>query len=378
MTLHPTDPALGALTPNQFFRRRATRGLLFMVAMCTGIAVFLTILDGGWAGKFIYSFSIGLSCWLISDGVRVTVSWILDHRRVWRGMGPPDHPGFDVGWSGMVTLTVCAVLLGPSLGLAIADALTGNQSPRLWDLSARATQITLAVSVLGTLVAVAVLSAQDRATAMRARAEAAQRETAETQLRLLQSQLEPHMLFNTLANLRVLIGLDPPRAQAMLDRLIAFLRATLLASRLDAHPLADEFARVEDYLALMAVRMGHRLQTRLVLPAELAALPVPPLLLQPLVENSIKHGLEPKIQGGRIEVTAAVDGLDGRFLMLQVRDTGVGPAAPAAAGTRFGLEQVQSRLRTLHGDAGTVRLEPATDAEGGTVAILRFPLPLSP
>ena len=88
---------------------------------------------------------------------------------------------------------------------------------------------------------------------------AAERSAAEAQLKLLQSQLEPHMLFNTLANLRVLIGTDPARAQAMLDRLIAFLRATLTASRSGSHALADEFDRLGDYLALMAVRMGPRL-----------------------------------------------------------------------------------------------------------------------
>jgi sensor histidine kinase YesM len=359
-------------TPTASFRRRLARGLMFMVALCTSIAVFLTIIDGGFKGKLIYSFSIGMCCWLITDGVRLLLSWAMDHRRERRGLGQPAQPGFDIGWLGMLALVMGAVVLGPPLGLAIADAITGNRSPRIWDLGSRATQITLAISVLATLVAVAVLSAQERAAAMRLRAQAAQREAAETQLRLLQSQLEPHMLFNTLANLRVLIGLDPLRAQAMLDRLIGFLRATLTASRLDSHPLTDEFARVEDYLALMAVRMGPRLQTRLLLPAELAAVPVPPLLLQPLVENCIKHGLEPNIQGGRIEVSAA---RDGRQLVLSVRDTGVGLEAPASAGTRFGLEQVRARLRTLHGDAATLRLEPAADPEGGTLATIRLPLP---
>ncbi len=163
----------------------------------------------------------------------------------------------------------------------------------------------------------------ERLSSARAAAATAQRQAAEHQLRLLQSQLEPHMLFNTLANLRVLIGIDPPRAQAMLDRLIAFLRATLAASRAGTHSLADEFARLDDYLALMAMRMGARLQPVLTLPPALAALPVPPLLLQPLVENSIRHGLEPKVEGGRIEVSAA---LEGGQLLLTVLDSGVGLA----------------------------------------------------
>ena len=180
------------------------------------------------------------------------------------------------------------------------------------------------------------------------------------------------MLFNTLANLRVLIGLDPPRAQAMLDRLIAFLRSTLAASRRPWHPLADEWARIDDYLALMAVRMGPRLQARLALPPELASLPVPPLLLQPLVENSIQHGLEPQVEGGRIEVSAS---REGDRLVLRVRDTGVGLDAAGTPGTRFGLVQVRQRLATVYGEAAALRLESAADAEGGALATLTLPMP---
>ena len=164
--------------------------------------------------------------------------------------------------------------------------------------------LILMLSLGFTVSAVYFLYSRGRLAALQAAAEAAQRSAAEAQLKLLQSQLEPHMLFNTLANLRVLIGADPVRAQTMLDRLIAFLRATLAASRSGSHALADEFARIDDYLALMAVRMGARLAVRIELPAALRELPVPALLLQPLVENAIRHGLEPKVDGGRIEVRA--------------------------------------------------------------------------
>src|SRR5690606_21211369 len=141
----------------------------------------------------------------------------------------------------------------------------------------------------------------------------------EARLKLLEAQLEPHMLFNTLANLRALIAVDPQRAQEMLDHMIAYLRATLDASRATSHPLAAEFERLRDYLALMAIRMGPRLAFQLELPPALAAQPVPTLLLQPLVENSIRHGLEPQVQGGRIKVTARQEG---EALVLEVLDTG--------------------------------------------------------
>jgi len=201
--------------------------------------------------------------------------------------------------------------------------------------------------------------------------QAAQRQAAEHQLKLLESQLEPHMLFNTLANLRVLIGVDPQRARAMLDQLIAFLRATLAGSRAAQHPLRAEFARLTDYLALMQVRMGGRLQTRVELPEALAELPVPPLLLQPLVENCIKHGLEPALAGGCIDVRAA---RDGGTLVLSVRDTGAGLSTPAVEGTQFGLVQVRERLAALYGARAALTLTRADDAEGGTLATIRLPI----
>jgi LytS/YehU family sensor histidine kinase len=165
--------------------------------------------------------------------------------------------------------------------------------------------------------------------------------------------------------------MDPPRAQAMLDRLIGFLRATLEASRSGSHSLASEFARIGDYLELMKIRMGDRLQPRLELPAELSDQPVPPLLLQPLVENAIKHGLEPHVHGGQLVVSAEREGDE---LVLRVRDTGAGLSGVASNGTRFGIQQVKDRLRTLHGERASLDLSPAADADGGTMATVRLPL----
>jgi LytS/YehU family sensor histidine kinase len=206
---------------------------------------------------------------------------------------------------------------------------------------------------------------------LEAHTQAAMRTAAENQLKMLESQLEPHMLFNTLANLRVLIGLNPPRAQEMLDRMISFLRATLEASRTGSHPLSTEFDRIRDYLDMMQVRMGQRLQFKLDLPADLAALPVPPLLMQPLVENAIKHGLEPKIQGGKIEVAARHEG---DALLLSVRDTGVGLGKLASNGTNFGLQQVRERIGTLYGNDAKLELISIDDKEGGTLATIHLPM----
>ncbi|KPF50513.1 hypothetical protein IP87_18665 [beta proteobacterium AAP121] len=358
-------------------RQEAPRTLLVLVALSVGIALFLTVLDGrGFWPKLVYSACIGVCCTVIVDGTRVAWCWLIDRVRTARGQ-PLDEPHAASGWRGVVPGGVLAVLLGPSSGMWLADQFTGMRSPSLLNFGPAA-RITLVITLLATIVTVVIISTLERLASARAQAEAAQRQAAENQLRLLQSQLEPHMLFNTLANLRVLIGLDPQRAQAMLDRLIAFLRATLAASRQAEHALAEEFRHTDDYLALMAVRMGPRLQVNLQLPPDLAALPLPPLLLQPLVENAIKHGLEPKVEGGRLDVSARRELTQaGAQLVLQVRDTGVGlggPQGTAPPGSGFGLEQVRTRLRTLYGDAASLTLSPAVDAEGGALVTLLLPL----
>jgi len=285
LALPPPMTALAAA--NIRWRKRLPRQCLVLLAVCLVISVLLYALDGGKFGvKLTYSLCIGLACTLIND-----LSWLIlaagyDRQRSLRGL-PPSSAPFNTGWAGILPAAFICLLLGPPLGQWMADSLLGFRSTNLFDFSNPTTRVTLLISGLATLVLILVLSGDERLASARAQAEAAQRLAAENQLRMLQSQLEPHMLFNTLANLRVLIGLDPNRAQAMLDRLIAFLRATLNASRTTLHPLSSEFQHVDDYLALMTIRMGPRLSVKLDLPADLGTVQVPPLLLQPLVENCI-------------------------------------------------------------------------------------------
>jgi hypothetical protein len=321
--------------------------------------------------SLIYGLSISILCWFCIDFGRLALA---------RGLlryGSRVTPQLEGGWPGwqwMVGVVVVGSAIGFSGGTAIGDWITGQNSPTLLDVHSLREMLSL---LLMSLVPAIIITYFFYYRSMIAEKEAAmltaQRQAAENQLKLLESQLEPHMLFNTLANLRVLIGMDPPRAQAMLDQLIAFLRSTLNASRTSAHPLSAEFARTADYLALMQIRMGARLATRLDLPASLAGAPVPPLLLQPLVENAIKHGLEPSVHGGRVDVTAV---RDGGHLRLEVRDTGVGlGGAPAdQLGTRFGLTQVRERLAALYGERATFELTDAAGPEGGTQATIRLPL----
>ncbi|WP_263573318.1 sensor histidine kinase [Roseateles oligotrophus] len=182
-----------------------------------------------------------------------------------------------------------------------------------------------------------------------ARAEAVKRQA-------MQAQIEPHMMFNTLANLKSLIRFDPAEAGRMLDLFIVYLRATLSSSRAETTTLEHEFALLKAYLGLTQVRMADRLSFALELPAALRETVVPPMLLQPLVENAIVHGLESKLEGRRIDVSASCEG---GFLTLIVADDGLGLDRPdAEPGARLALGNIRARLASLYGEAASLTLTP--------------------
>ena len=365
-------PAPPITAPDPTLRSRGQRFLLRGVRSA-GFGVMIALLfSGGFGTAFwpnlVQSVCIAICCWFAIDMGRVPLArW--SHRN-----DPPGSPEAAAQWPGwplMVAVIVAGSVFGFTAGNAIANLILGRNFHGYF----RGDWQQMLALLLGSLVPGTVITywfyARETIAGKEAAIQAARRQAAEHQLKLLESQLEPHMLFNTLANLRVLIGVDPKRAQAMLDQLIAFLRATLAGSRAAQHPLRAEFARLGDYLALMQIRMGDRLQTRFELPEALAEVPVPPLLLQPLVENCIKHGLEPSVSGGRIEMRAA---REGDRLVLTVRDTGAGLGGGAADGTRFGLEQVRERLAALYGERASLTLRDADDTEGGALATVRLPL----
>ena len=366
-------------TPAESLRNFLVRGARTQ-AIALAIALLLWVFgDKSLPTNLMYSFAIGNFCWLFIDAGVHLVALIHGGRLVQRRGEGPGWPGLP----GMVLIIIVGSVAAYGVGSSLVDWLTGYHSPSLFK-----SRTSGLVTLLAATGATYFYYSRERLHQEQAAADAARTLALENQLRLLQSQLEPHMLFNTLANLRVLIGLDAERAQAMLDRLIAFLRATLNASRVPLHPLAAEFDRLADYLALMEVRMGPRLRVAFDLPADLRDCAVPPLLLQPLVENAIKHGLEPKVEGGRIAISARRVGAD---LHLSVRDTGVGlgtsppptsaapaPGTTAGAATNYGTAHVRARLEALFGQRARFTLKAADDAEGGTLALIVLPCPTEP
>jgi two-component sensor histidine kinase len=345
------------------WRRFSMRGVM-VVGFSLTIAVILTAMGDTLGLSVVYSLCIGLLCWLFIDlgGDLVAARLSLPL------FGSEAARAGWIGWAWMVVTVVVGATLGYACGNALANALTGMHKPGPFNANFGEMKTVLLMAFLPAVTISYFLISREVIATQKAEVEAARRQAAEQQLKLLESQLEPHMLFNTLANLRALIGIDPTRAQAMLDQLIAFLRASLDGSRARTHSLAAEFQRLHDYLALMQVRMGPRLDTRFDLPPDLAAARVPPLLLQPLVENSIKHGLEPQIAGGRIDIGAA---REGDALVLRVRDSGAGvDASSLSAEGHYGLAHVRERLATLYGERASFELEAG---DGGTLATIRLP-----
>jgi sensor histidine kinase YesM len=194
------------------------------------------------------------------------------------------------------------------------------------------------------------------------------RQAVEAELKLMQAQVEPHFLFNTLASVQYLTETEPREAHRMLGHLIEYLRAALPQLRASSTTLGKEVALAEAYLNILRMRMGDRLGFAIDVPPELAAHPFPPNLLISLVENAIKHGIEPTAAGGTVTVRARRDGAS---LVVAVEDTGRGLGAGTVAGDGVGLTNVRERLAALYGTQGRFSLETA--AAGGTRAILAIP-----
>ena len=198
--------------------------------------------------------------------------------------------------------------------------------------------------------------------------EGLKRQLAEAKMAAMQAQIEPHFLFNTLASIDHLIETDPPRASQMQKNLIALLRASMPAMRDRATSLGRELEVVRPYLEILKVRMGERLQAQVSVPEGLYSADFPPMMLQSLVENAIKHGLEPKAEGGTLAVSAEV--AHGK-LEVSVADTGVGFAQAPTAGTGTGLNNIRERLHLIYGDAAELKI--AANAPAGTRVIIVVP-----
>lgn len=337
-----------------------------------GVAMFNTLIalglryigfGGTFAQNLVFSQCIGLSIAALVDGGR---------RVLWRERAPPIGP--------FLALVVLGCFGGLTAGIAMGAALLGLPMSMWRPVGNHSVSIVLAVALVGTGIGTyhgwsrARLSQLREAAAQQALREASvERQLVLARLQTLQAQLEPHFLFNVLANLDALIASDPARARALLAHLNRFLRASLAATRAEATSLADEFALLEALLAIQRVRFGERLRYTMDLPEDCRALRVPPMLVQPLVENALKHGVEPLTDGAAVHVAAWLEtsGEASRHVVIRVADDGAGfRAEPGADG--LGLTNIRERLRMRYGDTASLTL--AEGVPRGVVATLRLPM----
>jgi signal transduction histidine kinase len=261
---------------------------------------------------------------------------------------------------------IAGVAVGWPLGMLLAGRL-----------DARFMAPLVKSDVLGASIVVALLftAVFQQFFRIKSRQIAAENRATEAQLRLLQAQIEPHFLFNTLANVVSLMDNDAPRAKLMLEAFVDYLRASLSGFAHAPRTLGDEIDLVEAYMRIVKIRMYDRLSYAIDVPAPLRALPLPALTLQPLVENAIVHGLEPQIAGGSVRVDAR---RDGGSLVITVADDGAGLAGARAPGTRArgsgtALGNIRRRLEQTYGAGASLDLSAGEPR--GTRARLSLPLP---
>jgi signal transduction histidine kinase len=356
------------------FRPSALRNLIYTFIWNMGfVAVFTVVglLFGPQVhlGRLLWANFVIANCigYLIHGGFRLGDALL--SKRIWQS-------GFALRSAYYAGVTLVGVFGGYWLGFA----LLGMDDARGFVFSAQgAGEIGVLSLIISAILASIFLARERQALAEaafqreRARVEAAEHQFHLAQLKLLEAQIEPHFLYNTLANVISLVDADPAAAKRMVARLIDYLRQAARAGGSAEATVGRQVELLQAYLDLMALRTNARLSYQVDMAPEVAALPLPPMLLQPLVENAIKHGLEPKVAGGRVCVGAR---REDSLLVLTVADNGLGFRTTRGDGTGgLGLANLRARLDTLYGARARMTIE---DAQPGTTVTLTLPIEPAP
>jgi signal transduction histidine kinase len=266
------------------------------------------------------------------------------------------------------------VVIGYVVGAELLDWRPGRRAV----YSPTGIAAVVAVSIVISTILAFILGSRERMAKAeaayegeRARVATAERAAALASLKALQAQVEPHFLYNTLAHVASLIDAEPAAAKRMLDRLIVLLRASAAGHDGDWSTLGAQLTHMRAYLDVLAMRMGARLRWSIDSPDDLATRELPPAILQPLVENAIKHGIEPALDGGTIAIVARDEG---DRLVVEVADTGVGFGAatsPLGGSTGVGLANLRARLAALY--AGDARMTITENVPRGVRVAVSLP-----
>lgn len=326
---------------------------------------------------------------LFNTAIAVFFSLVLKESRFWTSLIGSQCVGLTVffsflvfgnfyelkGWRIVIPLSLGAVL-GVSLSIIVSGLMNGMQLTAMGTaLAPNLDKVLVNLFVaffFGIIILYFFLSRERHHHASNALKEVQiknldhRKLIAETQLQLLQAQVEPHFLFNSLSNVISLIETDPARARLMLESLTRYLRSSLSRSHEQDGTLKDEVDLIENYLKIIQIRMGDRLAYKINIPDNLLGQPFPIMLLQPLVENAIHHGLEPMAKGGQIRVDARQQA---DVIRISVIDNGCGLTDDNLSG--FGLYNVRQRLQSLFGESGKLTLENNTPQ--GVCASIEIP-----
>jgi sensor histidine kinase YesM len=322
-------------------RQYAAKSFLYTLLFDTIIAAFLTVLKfgDGFVINFIISQSIGLSI----------CSCILIVNHFFRTTKPALQ----------AILVAVALIIGTTAGSLIGTLASGMNASMLLDKHGPFfLQLMILGVMFGTIINYIFTSrgqitdSEKRIQEEQIKRLTSEKEAAEANLKLLQVQIEPHFLFNTLSNILSLLDTDLEKGKSMLVDFIKYLRTSLPKIREKTTTLDQEMEMIRAYLNLFKVRMGDRLLYEIDLPKNVEDFSLPPMLIQPLVENAIKHGLEPKVEGGEILIRG--EEKEG-ILRLEVVDTGLGFSKDRGSGT--GLANIKERLKSTYGNGARLVLE---------------------
>ena len=321
------------------------------------IGNFSSLTDFLWGLGFmtLISSCFGGACWGIY--ALVTARWI---RRTQSPAGRFALHGLTLASSVVIGAESAHFLLGAIPGIPDPDI----QRIDLYRVGSLVMLVVFAIEFM-----YARLRAHARAVELRE--ERARRSAVRAQLEALQARTDPHFLFNSLNTVASLIEENPRLAERAVERLSGLFRYALEGSRRSEVRLAEEMEAVRGYLEVESLRHGDRLRTRIQVDSDCEEYLIPPLLLQPLVENAVLHGVAPRVEGGTVEVSASRT--DGE-LRLCVFDDGPGPGASSHTGSGTALETLRSRLEIAFGDEA--RLVGSMRNGGGYTAEIAIPLSL--
>ncbi|MBN1381833.1 MAG: histidine kinase [Deltaproteobacteria bacterium] len=325
----------GRVSAKEFFLH-----FLHTLILCTVIALLITLFTSTayLAFNFVISYIIGLSIFLIATSLHA----MLKPRQVL-------HSAF------IFLFALCVgVLLGIQTGPWILRSLpaTGMIWPNHYPQFITICLIAGSVGTYFFYSLTRIRAGQEMIEEERIIRIAKEKEALEAKLKLLQAQIEPHFLFNTLSNILSLIDTQPAKGKAMLLDLTKYLRTSLSRTFPEKNSLGQEIEMIKAYLNIQKIRMDERLHFKIDVPETFRQQSFPPMLLQPLVENAVKHGLEPTVEGGEIRISASEEN---GFIRIEVADTGPGFSDFNPSGV--GIANVRERLAMLYGDDGRLIIE---------------------